>query len=116
MTFGVRRPSRIDAAIAPGTAFCFSLFIAFLAPHYTQWYGDAMPALTHRFIAVYPLWIAITAAGVVMQVFGTIIAPDGPARALWKTLDGVLAIASVLIIVVGIIALSLPIFLLQLPI
>ncbi|HTD29381.1 MAG TPA: hypothetical protein VK660_08350 [Xanthomonadaceae bacterium] len=119
MTFGVRPPgllSRIDAAIAPGTALCFCLFVAWLAPHYAQWYGDSIPPLTREYIARYPTFVAITAGGVAMQVVGRLLGSSGAARLLWKMLDTLLAFASVLIILVGMIALALPLFLLELPV
>jgi hypothetical protein len=119
VTFGVRPPgrlNRIDAVIAPGTALCFSLFVSFLAPRYTQWYGDAMPPLTREFIDRYPTYIAITVGGVILQVIGKMLAQRGIASSLWKSLDTVLAAASILIIIVGIVALSLPLFTMQLPI
>jgi len=119
MTLGVRPPgilSRIDSAIAPGFALLVSLFVAKMDARYTEWYGDDMPPLTSAFFAHYPLYIAITAGGVVLQVLGKMIPKSGPLRTLWKMIDTLVALASVLIIVVGMIALSLPLFLLQLPI
>ncbi len=116
MTFGVRPTNRIDAAIAPSTALVFSILVAMLAPRYAQWYGEAMPALTRGFLACYPIWIAITAIGVVVQVLGKVLGLDQSSRGRWKALDAGLAIASVLVVVVGIIALMLPVLRHPLPI
>jgi len=119
MTLGVRPPNllhRIDAVIAPGVALGFSVIVAMLAPHYVQWYGNEMPPLTSWFVARYGTWLAITAAGVVMQILGRFIDKTGPVRTLWTAIDLVIAGASVAIIVIGMIALVLPLFTLQLPI
>ena len=119
MTLGVRPPgilARIDSAIAPGFALLVSLFVAKMDAQYTAWYGDQMPPLTSAFFAHYPLYIAITAGGVVMQLLGKKIPQTGPLRTVWKAVDTLVALASVLIILVGMIAMSLPLFLLQLPI
>ena len=109
MTFGVRRKSRIDPWIAPGTAVCFSILVAVLGPRYAAWFGAQMPELTRRFIDLYPAWIAITVLALVVQALGTTLRPADSSRSLLKVLDGVLAVVSVLIIVFGIIALVLPV-------
>lgn len=108
MTFGVRRKSRMDPWIAPGTALCFSILVAVLAPRYATWFGDAMPALTRQFIDAYPVWIALTVLALVVQAGMNVLQPGDSSRSLLKVLDGALAIVSVLIIVVGLIALALP--------
>ena len=108
MTFGVPRTSRIDPWIAPGTALCFSIVVAVLAPRYETWYGDAMPTLTRQFIDAYPVWIALTVLALVAQAGMNVLKPGDSSRSLLKMLDGALSIVSVLIIVVGLIALALP--------
>ena len=109
MTFGVRPTSRVDEWIAPGAALFFSIMVAVLAPHYATWFGDAMPALTRRFIDDYPIWIALTALALVVQACVTVLRPAESSRSLLKMLDGALSIVSILIIVVGLIALALPV-------
>lgn len=94
----------------PGSALAFSLVMAFLAPRYPVWFGDALPPFTQRFLAIYPLWIAIGTAALVAAAVGEQIPPLARQHALWRALDGVLAIASILIIACGVIALFLPIF------
>jgi len=108
MTFGVRRTSRIDPWIAPGTAVCFSILVAVLAPRYATWFGDAMPTLTRQFIDAYPVWIALTVLALVVQAFCMAMRPGDSMRVPLKMLDGALSIVSVLIIAVGLIALALP--------
>jgi len=51
-----------------------------------------------------------------MQILGRFIDKTGPVRTLWTAIDLVIAGASVAIIVIGMIALVLPLFTLQLPI
>lgn len=118
MSLGVPPESlsrRIDKAIAPGTAFCFSVLVAFLEPRYLSWYGSAMPALTAKFITAYPLWVAVTALGVVVQITRWLYGMRGATVALLEAADLLLAAVSVLVITVGIIALALPLLTLQLP-
>ena len=109
MTLGAPRRGHADALIAPGTALFFSIFVAFLAPHYPIWFGEALPALTRGFLAAYPLWIAVTVAALLMQVWLRVLQPQGTARTLWVGFDRVLSVASVLVIAVGVIALALPV-------
>jgi hypothetical protein len=109
MTFGVRRTSRIDPWIAPGTALCFSILVAVLGPRYATWFGAEMPDLTRRFIDGYPAWIALTALALVVQACVRVLQPGDSSRSLLKLLDGALAFTSVLIIVFGLIALALPV-------
>ena len=108
MTFGVRRKSRIDPWIAPGTALCFSIVVGVLAHKYATWFGDAMPALTRQFLDAYPVWIALTVLALVVQAVCTTLKPGDSANGFLKILDGALSIVSVLIIMVGLIALALP--------
>lgn len=110
MTFGVPRTSRIDPWIAPGTALFFSILIAVLGPRYATWFGAEMPELTRRFIDAYPLWIALTVLALVVQALIKTLKPRESSPSLLRMLDALLGIASVLIIVVGVIALALPVF------
>jgi len=109
MTFGVRRKSRIDPWIAPGTALCFSILVGVLGARYATWFGAAMPELTRRFIDLYPAWIALTVIALVIQAVCMTLKPGDSSSALLKLLDGTLSIVSVLILVVGLIALALPV-------
>ena len=108
MTLGVRNRSRYDDWIAPGTAFVFSLLTAFLAPRYPQWFGANLPELTVRFLAGYPLWIAITVLALIVEACIKVLQPSRSSLVVWKWVDDLLGIASVLIIIVGVIALALP--------
>jgi hypothetical protein len=96
------------ALLAPGSSLLFSLIVAALAPHYANWFGAAMPALTRGFIAWYPLWIAISAIAVVVQLCARVLAPKVDGDESLRTLDTLLGIASVAVIAIGIIALALP--------
>ena len=78
MTLGAPRSSGVDALIAPGTALFFSIFVAFLAPHYPIWFGDALPALTRGFLAAYPIWIALTVGALLLQVWLKVLQPQAP--------------------------------------
>ncbi|HEV2607735.1 MAG TPA: hypothetical protein VGT79_07115 [Xanthomonadaceae bacterium] len=109
MTFGVRRTSRIDPWIAPGTALCFSILVAVLGPRYATWFGASMPDITRRFIDLYPAWIAITALALVVQACVKTLQPGDSSRGLLKFLDEALSIVSILILVVGLIAFALPV-------
>jgi len=108
MTFGVRPKSRIDPWLAPGAALCFSILVAALGPRYATWFGAQMPELTRKFIDLYPAWIAITLLALVVQVLCTTLRPGDSSGSLLKMLDGALGIVSVLIVVLGLIALALP--------
>lgn len=96
--------------IMPGSALAFSLVMAFLAPRYPGWFGDHLPPFTQRFLAIYPLWIALATAALVATAIGEQIPPLARQHALWRALDVALGIASILIIACGVIALFLPIF------
>ena len=109
----MRRAGETQASrewIAPGTALIFSILMALIAPRYAGWFGATMPEFTQRFLAFYPLWIAISAAALTSAAIGEQIPPLARQQALWRALDVVLSVASVLIIVCGIVALFLPIF------
>ena len=109
MTFGVRHRSRYDDWIAPGTAFVFSLLVVVLAPRYPLWFGADLPELTVRFLAGYPLWIAITVLTLIVEACIKVLQPNRSSLVIWKRVDDLLGIASVLIIIVGVIALALPV-------
>ncbi len=96
--------------IAPGTALAFSLLMAFLAPRYPGWFGATMPAFTQRFLAFYPLWIALSTVALTAVALGEQILPLAERRTYWRMLDVVLTLASIVIIAGGVIALFLPIF------
>ena len=102
--------------IAPGTGLCFSAIVALLAPHYPHWFGAALPVFTQRFLAAYPLWIAVCLVALIAQWLGRILDRPSQTRLSWKALDAVLAVASVLIIAAGIIALMLPVLLRPMPV
>ena len=108
----MRRPSETDAPrewIAPGTAFIFSILMALLAPRYPGWFGT-MPAFTQRFLAFYPLWLLLSTGALAFAALGEQIPPLAERRTLWRVLDVMLTVASILIIAGGVIALFLPIF------
>ncbi len=108
--------TRVDKAIAPGTALCFTLLVAVLGPHYTRWYADTMPWLTAKFIDAWPVWVAISAVGVIVQILRGLLGSGGPTATLLNIVDFLLAATSVLVIVIGLIAMALPLLMLQLPI
>jgi len=101
--------------IAPGTALCFSVLMAWLAPAYLRWFGSGLPALTRAFFAAYPLWIATSAAALLLSALGRSFPPLAQRPGLWLALDALLMIASVLIVAVGLIALFLPLLLQPIP-
>ena len=96
--------------ITPGTALAFSVLMALLAPRYPDWFGAAMPAFTQRFLAFYPLWVALSTTALIAAALGEQIPPLAERRALWRFVDIALTVASILIIAGGVIALFLPIF------
>ena len=97
--------------IAPGSALCFSLLVAFLAPIYGRAFASAMPPFTRGFLAFYPLWIVLST----LALFLLAVARQFPALAradgMWRLLEAALTLASILIIAAGLIALFLPILL-----
>jgi hypothetical protein len=99
------------AWIAPGTATVFSVLMIFLAPRYAQWFGQAMPAFTRQFLALYPLWIVLSTAALTLAALGEQIPPIAAWRRSWRGLDAGLTIVSILIIAGGVIALFLPLLL-----
>jgi len=101
--------------ITPGTALAFSLLMLVLAPAYTRWFGDAMPPFTLGFLAFYPLWIALSAAALLVAAVGAQFPVARRWPALWRSLDVVLTVASILVIAGGIIALFLPLLLRPMP-
>ncbi len=96
--------------MAPGTGLISSLVIAFLAPQYRAWYGDALPAFSRIFFALYPLWALVCAAALGAHALAGALDPSSDARARWKVVDVVLGIASMLVIAAAIIALAIPVF------
>src|SRR5512143_183410 len=102
--------SRQSAWVTPGSALAFSLVMAFLAPRYPGWFGDHLPSFTQGFLSIYPLWIAISAAALAASAIGEQIPPLARQHVVWRVLDIVLSIASILIIACGVVALFLPIF------
>lgn len=108
MNLGARRNDRVDGWLAPGTALCFSILVAILAPHYTAWFGDALPAFTRWLLAGYPPWVGLMAIGLIVQTCANVLQPQRSTEGYWRLFDGCLAIASVLIIAAGLIARALP--------
>jgi hypothetical protein len=95
--------------IAPGTALAFSLLVAFLSPLYMRSFGQAMPTFTRGFLSAYPLWIAVSTAALAITALAEQFPLFARWHALWSGLDIALAIVSVLIIAIGLIALFLPV-------
>ena len=96
------------ALIMPGTAFAFSVLVAFLSPLYARAFGAALPALTRGFLAAYPLWIAISGAALAIIALAEQFPIFARWRAMWSALDIALAAVSVLIVATVIVALFLP--------
>ena len=94
--------------IMPGTALVFSVLVAFLSPLYARTFGDALPAFTRVFLSAYPLWIAVCTAALAITALTEQFPVFARWRALWSGLDMLLALASVLIIAAGLVALFLP--------
>ena len=94
--------------IMPGTALAFSVLVAFLSPVYARAFGAAMPAFTRGFLAAYPLWITFGTAALAITALAEQFPVFARWRALWSGLDMLLALASVLIIAAGLVALFLP--------
>lgn len=94
--------------IMPGTALAFSVLVAFLSPLYARTFGEALPAFTRGFLAGYPLWIAFGTAALAVTALAGQFPVFARWRALWSGLDMLLALASVLIIAAGLVALFLP--------
>ena len=107
------RPRRELAAaprewIAPGASTALSVLMVWLAPRYEHWFGPALPAFTREYFALYPLWIVISGAALLLAAVGGQIAPLARWRRTWAGADAALTIVSILIIAGGIIALFLP--------
>jgi hypothetical protein len=94
----------------PGTALAFSVLMAFLAPRYPVWFSGLLPPFTQAFLAIYPLWVAVSAIALMTVAVGEQISPLARRLAAWRALDVVLSVVSILIIAGGVIALFLPIF------
>ena len=109
MTLGLHGESSFDPWIAPGTALCFSIVLGVLAPHYRTWFGDPLPPFTTWFLKAYPIWIALSVVGLVVQALLKTLTPNGAARKVWTTFDAALAIVSVVMVAAGLIALAIPV-------
>lgn len=96
--------------MAPGTGLICSLIIAMLAPQYRSWYGDALPAFSRQFFALYPLWIVVCTAALAARAFTGTLDPQSEAQPRWKRVDAALGIGSMLVIAAAIIALAMPVF------
>jgi hypothetical protein len=92
----------------PGTALVFSVLVAFLSQLYARTFGAALPVFTREFLSAYPVWIAISTAALVVTAFAEQFPMFARWRAMWTGLDLLLAVISVLIIALGLIALFLP--------
>jgi hypothetical protein len=101
--------------IAPGTALVFSLLMIWLGPSYQRWFGDAMPAFTRHFLDFYPFWIGVSTAALVVAAVGAQFPLATRWPMLWRSLDGALTVASILVIACGVIALFLPLLLRPMP-
>ncbi len=109
MTFGVREPTRSQIWVAPGSALVFSILMMFLAPRYPIWFGDAIPRVTHIFLTAYPLWLVISVGAVIVSLLTRTLHGDREVPAWLRMLDDLLGIASIGIVLIGIIALALPV-------
>ncbi len=94
--------------ITPGTALAFSVLMAWMAPAYRHWYGAALPAFTQSFLAGYAAWIAISTAALALAAVGEQFPLAARWPAAFRVLDGLLTLASILVIACGIVALFLP--------
>ncbi|HEX6832744.1 MAG TPA: hypothetical protein VF132_04340 [Rudaea sp.] len=105
------RATTNTALVPPGAALCLSVLMMALAPRYKAWFGDAMPAFSRTYFADYPILIGISA----IALASVLIARQFPAYAercaFCRMVDLLLAIAALLIIAGGIIALFLPVLL-----
>ena len=107
--------SRRREFVAPGTTLVFSLLMLWLAPNYARWFGDALPAFSRSFFALYPLWIAVSTATLAIVATGEDSAPARRWPIGWRTLDILLTIAALLVLAGGVIALFLPVLLRPMP-
>lgn len=108
MTLGSARGGPMDTWLAPGTALCFSLMVAFLAPRYPGWFG-AMPTLTRTYLAAYPWWIALSIATILLRAYARVINPGTRYADAAARFEAVFGLASVAMIAIGIIALAMPV-------
>jgi len=113
---GVSAPlSRMRELVAPGTALVFSFLMLWLAPNYARWFGETLPAFSRGFFALYPLWIAISTATLAIVAVGEETAPARRWPALWRALDALLELATLIMLAGGVIALFLPVLLRPMP-
>lgn len=110
-----RRGARRNDLIAPGTALVFALLTLWLQPLYERTFGTAMPGFTRAFLDFYPLWIGVSSAALAATAAGSQLPIAKRWPGLWRFLDAVLAIAVVLIVAGGVIALFLPLLLRPMP-
>lgn len=103
-----QRATPATAWIGPGTALCFALLTMWLTPRYEAWFGSAMPSFTRSYLDQYPVMIGISAIALAALLVARQFPRFAEQCAFCRMVDLLLAVASLLIIVVGIIALFLP--------
>ena len=111
----IRADQRRNEYIVPGSALCFSVLMIWLAPGYPRWFGEPLPAFTREFFTFYPLWIVLSAAALAVAAVTEQFPPAARWPGPWRVLDGVLSVASILVVAGGIIALFLPVLLRPMP-
>ena len=99
--------AKADATIAPLALLGFSILVAFLAPRYAAWVG-AQSAFTARYLAYWPAWLAINALSVVVTFLVRAMQLRENQGAFWRRLDLLLSLASVVVFLVGVVALVMP--------
>lgn len=106
-----QRATSSTAIVPPGAALCMCLLMMWLAPRYETWFGGAMPSFSRSYFDQYPVMLGISAIALV----SVLVARQFPAFAeqcsFCRVVDVLLAVASLLIIAGGIIALFLPVIL-----
>ena len=107
----VQRATSATAWIAPGTALCFALLTMWLTPRYETWFGSAMPSFTSSYLDQYPMMIGVSAVALAALLVARQFPRFTEQCAFCRMVDLLLAVASLLIIVGGIIALFLPVLL-----
>jgi hypothetical protein len=104
-----QRATTATAWIAPGTALCFAMLTTWLTPRYEIWFGSAMPSFTRSYLDQYPMMIGVSAIALAALLVARQFPRFAERCALCKAVDLLLAVASLLIIAGGIIALFLPV-------
>lgn len=104
-------PARQQQALigSPLVAGGFSLLAWGLVPMFRKMFAGELPAFTERFLAVYPYWALIALVTVALSVWAAQLGPESPLRARLLLFDALLGIASLFMIVWGLIALALPV-------